>query len=313
MRGVPVSAVYLYAPCGLSKRSDEVPLSLYRIAGKPRPDAADERAATWVRTAWSSELSRRPFEETYSGGFWGLLRKTPPAPYIHVCAVSAGFGLLSPGSLIPNYDATFAVGLRNSVGIDAKQNREWWRILGIHAARNARVQGFAESIRRRPGTHIIALPQLYLDAVWEDVREAIDDIRLQKRVVVLTTPYSGNAFASPRSLTVTSGIRAELGGTIGTILPRLALRIANTLSDRASDLAAIAGLVAGMRTEEALSPLRKKLSDEKIRLFILRFLRDYPTAEGYTSALRLLRAKGLACEMKRFRTIFKETYKSIHA
>lgn len=305
------SAVYLYAPCALSKRSDVSPLSIDQIAGI-RSLAPTDRMAEWVDAAWSHALPRRPFEETYSGGFWGFLRKESPPSGVYVCAVSAGFGLLPPGALIPNYDATFTLGSRNCVGGDTQTNREWWRLLGHHAPKQGRPSGITDALRNWPGTHILALPQLYLDAVWDDVCEAIEDRDLHSRIVVLTTPYAGSAFGSPRSLTVSSGLRAELGGTIGTLLPRLALRIASGVADRAGDLAAIRESVAKMRVETVLSPKRVRLTDDKIRLFILNFLRDNPNVDGYTAVLRSLRSSGLACEMKRFRSVFREAYKSIH-
>ena len=300
------SAVNLYAPCGLSKRSNEPPVSLHDIAGPPQETSAESRAKAWVSSAWSPNLLRRPFEETYLGGFWGQIRKAPPPSAIRVFAVSAGFGILPPGTPIPNYDATFAPRSHNSIGTTSQMNREWWRHLGNYAALHGRPQSISSAMHLFPGIHLLALPQVYLDAVWEDVLVAISDRNISHRIVILTTPYSGDSFVSPRSLIVPSGLRAELGGTIGTILPRLALHLATILNEQSGNLDALRSTVSKMRLENTLSPLRQKLTDGSVRLFIREFLRDHPGTVGYTPALRDLRSKGLACEMKRFRCLFNE-------
>jgi len=99
-----------------------------------------------------------------------------------------------------------------------------------------------------------------------------------------------------------------LGGTIGTILARLTLHLATVLNDKSGDLDALRSTISKMRLENTLSPIRKKLTDGSIRLFIREYLREHPSAAGYTPALRDLRSKGLACEMKRFRSMFNEIH-----
>ena len=304
---VPATAVYIYTACGLSKRSAAKPFALSRVAPNSREIPIAQRADAWVRKAWADTPHRNPFELTYQGGFWGLLRKNPPPSHIKICAVSAGFGVLTPGSLIPNYDATFSKGSRNSVGGSSPANREWWTHLGRHAKVHGRPSGITDSVQRFCGIHIVALPQIYLDAVWDDISEVLCARRAVGRIVILTTPYSGNTFASGRSLTVAGGLRAELGGTIGTLLPRFALRIASTLGESCANFNSIRRLVSSMATEDALSPERKRMTDDDVQEFIADYLKRNPSASGYTRALRQLRTSGLACEMKRFRSLFQST------
>ncbi len=305
------SAVYLYIPCGMKKRSFSEPVRLDGVASEVGPCSIPELVDAWVETVWRKQFEKFPFEETYLGGVWGLIRKHGSPERTSVFAVSAGYGLLPPNSGISNYDATFAPNVKNSVASKVRRasrnpRRIWWGLLGKAARLDGRPSKISDMVRDEPGIHIVALPRYYLDAVWEDLCEVLSQPQFANRLLLLITRTSVQGLDCSRAVIVPSGVRKALGGTVGTVLSRTALHIARVLGSRASDMARVKAVIRNLDGADYMMPRREYRTDEQLRKYIRTYLRKYPSSKGYTSALRQLRKDGYASEMKRFKELYLE-------
>ena len=308
MASTPIN---IYAACGQRKRASCAVFRLDEVAPYIPGEPPEKRLNRWERITWTQKNAKLSFEQTYLGGFWGALRACSKNEDIRVFAVSAGFGLLAPGTKIPNYDATFSPRVENSINKGClssvtEANQSWWKMISDIRRLAGSPGSIQDEVRHSNCINIVALPQLYLEAVWNDISTILDDPKLRNKIIVLTTPYAKTITSSDRVIRIPSGIRAELGGTIGTILPRLALKIAQELGANCREPTLVQSLVKSLRQESELSPKRDKQTDSEIIKFIKKFKKETPSAIGYTSSLRKFRGSGLACEMKRFRALYNK-------
>lgn len=300
--------ITVYAACAQRKRTLAPPVRLANAG--PRRAGVDLETIfhAWTAMASDPKASRLPFEQIYLGGFWGFLRHAERSKSIRVNAISAGFGLLAPGSPVPNYDATFSDQGANAITIRTKlsasmANRLWWKLLCNWEGPGSGIRCFYESAASDAGIHVVALPEAYLDAIWEDLALALDDPAMAKRIIVFTTPSVILPGESDRILAVPSGLRAEVGGTVATVVPRVALKMAQELGSSIANLNTCRSFIAKMRSFSQLSPKRERMSDQEVRSFV----DSLDPHHSYTSALRRLRSSGRACEMKRFKQLYLET------
>lgn len=309
--------INVYVACAQKKRQLGKAIILDELVPGFAHETIASRFVEWKNRGWIGNVEKLPFEEVYLGGIWGRLRRMSVNQNLQVFAVSAGFGLLKPRTRIPNYDATFSLNVQNSVcgaliNNNINGNRRWWNLMVEANRMENQIASIHDSVRLIDGIHLVALPQLYLDAVWDDIENVLNDSAMAKRMIILTTSSSKTDKSSSRVVSIPVGIRADLGGTIGTILPRLALKMVNEIAPDICDIGAIQLFVNKLRKEERLSPKRKRGNNKEISKIIIKIIKDNPSSSGYTSILRKFRADGHACEMKRFKMLFGQISKFLY-
>lgn len=251
--------------------------------------------------------------DLYGGGFWGDLRASEPAlrqAGVEVRIVSAGLGLLCPDDRVPNYNATFAPGGRNSIGGArgaVERNREWWRLLGQWKRGWIGPRSLVATVRHYPeAAHVIALPLDYIDSVLDDVNQIIKDEACMNRTVLLATPYSSFGRRIPGSVEISGDLYGALGGTRGTVLARAALHLAEKLKFAVTDRTAVAAALVPLNAKAKPLPVRTAQTDAEITRFIRPALQKKPAA-SHSNLLAKYRADGYACEYSRFRRLFIAT------
>jgi hypothetical protein len=249
---------------------------------------------------WRRRLSREQatmrLADLYSGESWtqvkrliATARSTGYAPDVFVA--SAGVGLRRIDELSPPYAATFSVGHADSVAPTVDEARTWWS--------------------RLPHTPV---PEALHPSIWV-LSEAYSRVlahtlpSIEPRAAAVVFGGSSNVPDEVR-VPADRGLRRALGGTVMSLNVRMAIRWLEIAEGQA---------LAGARTRLAWEEWsrrerheerydRKPLTDDAVREFIANLAKLEPGVSK-TRALGTLRKSGMACEQRRFATLFSEVVK----
>lgn len=323
--------VYLYLPCSQTKQLEvSHGLKLGSVKKNINGESAVDCVTRWTSMVDSAMTSadrklsppvpKKPAIELYLGGFWKEARELMAETVardvdIHLRIVSAGLGLIDIDTEVPGYDATFSPGSFNSIPSKAKhdqatRNREWWSEL-CKWKRFPSPRSFRSAVIHVPGAaHVVALPQIYLEAVEEDLRDACSILSRRKSgsLIILTTPYTKQHGVLAGTVEIPGDFYSKLKGTRGTVLQRAALRGVRELGQKASQHSAWVDWLSRLPGKVVALPVRDRVSEEEIETFINREL-DYAFKKkepmpSLGSLLVKLRASGKACERLRFKRIY---------
>ena len=273
------------------------PLPHHRICALENA-ALEVRAATWNRIL-ARATDRRPLSKLYSGEAWHQVGKLEAAVRARgirprILVASAGLGLRPVESAGPSYSATFALGHLDSVGADRLQARTWWKLLTASQPSHEP----AESFR---GPTLFVLSDTYASAMTDDLRalECRDDVVM----------FGGTAgLLTEQRFPSDIGLRSELGGTAVSLNVRMAiawLQRQDVIDLRAGrsrrDWEAWADSVRSTAVYD-----RRPVDDAAVIAWIRKAKQQQPRLSK-TAALRLLRESGVACEQRRFGTLFVQS------
>lgn len=295
------------------RKSAPIPreLLLRTVTGK----TVEERAAAWIKRLKSRSLGRIPVSRLYSGDHWSVVLSLPKvaagsglSAQFWVC--SAGYGLLSMGSEVSPYSATFSPNARDYVcrGTREGSSQSWWKSLsdwpGPDRPHPRSLAELADS--DRGSTLVIVASPSYLEAIAPDLNLAASALSRRDRLLVV----SGGAAASGQFAEYLVPCDARLRKVVGGALHSLNVRLARKLLEEAQKCPLRTSLLREKyrRYVDNLPRLRKygrsPLSDEEVRDFAHGNLRRDPTAT-HSGLLRMLRKSGRACEQARFKRLFK--------
>lgn len=276
-----------------TERKSSTPPDRLRIENLPGGQQP-ERARRW-RAALDQESDRISLRRLYQGDAWKQaleleveLRVAGFDPCVLVA--SAGLGLVPVDEEWPAYAATFSSRHADTVGRSTADNRTWWKLI---TSEQKKLAEHAE------GQTLMVLSETYSSAMAEDLAA----FRGRDDVVVF-----GGSKDVPAELRIPadSALRAALGGTSGSLNVRTANAWIKSLGSPT-----VVGhrnhhewrtWVAEVRQPEVYS--RAPMTDDGVVNFIKEVRRKHPEIRK-TGALRLLRDNGLACEQKRFGSLFK--------
>ena len=275
-----------------------------KLAPKPELTArtlsagsAVDRCEQWLRRLSTSPSSRVPLKTLYKGDAWQqALRLGDVASEnwrVQTLVASAGLGLQLLEAEHPSYAVTFTSGHADTA-CDTSDSGKWWQ--GLRAAPQA------ESLTSVKGAVLAVLSTAYARALHEDL--LVLGQRYDTELLVI-----GGWKDIPGALRVPADrdLRKALGGTVGTLLPRMAQQWLAMNERRA--LTSLTTLkqwrqwAESSRDKESFD--RKPLTDAEVWEFI-HHLRDSQPTVSATGALRILRDSGFACEQKRFGRLFRE-------
>ncbi|WP_206057672.1 MULTISPECIES: hypothetical protein [Nocardiopsis] len=263
--------------------------------------AIDQRVAIWnERLAQAS--GQTSLSNLYKGEQWAQSRALTGAaaragwtPKLWVA--SAGLGLQPVSEQAPPYGATFSSGHVDSVASTNADRRIWWdHLQRRRGAANLRELG-------EQGPVLLVLSESYSRILQAELRELG---RLGGDVLLL-----GGDREVPGIHRVPSNraLRHALGGTLTSLNARMAISWVGHCSPggplTAPDTVAAWGKWAA-ESEKQETYDRRPMTDEEVRAFILTAVRANPNCSK-TKLLRLLREEGMACEQKRFATLYVET------
>jgi hypothetical protein len=249
------------------------------------------RARVW-REALARATARRPLIDLYGGETWSQVRalslKATNLGYEPTMFVaSAGLGLQHVSTPAPAYAATFSAGHGDSVGASLPEAQAWWSALpqaGIAPGGRA-IWILSEAYSRVVSQQLLKETAPSDLLVFGGSKEVCDSVRIP----------------SDRSL------RRALGGTVTSLNVRSAMQWL-TLAD-GEDLFTSAAQDKWRawshekRHREVFD--RKQMSDSAVLEFVGELRMRHPSISK-TKALEVLREGGMACEQRRFSTLFQQ-------
>jgi len=210
---------------------------------------------------------------------------------------SAGYGLISHKKEIASYNATFAPRTTNSIG-DKKENIEWWDSIN-----QFRVEDFSSD-----SYFFIILPHNYLMATQNFIREMIE--YYGKRVFIFRATKS-EVIPFMKDYIVEFDLRFNSfqTGTLSCLLSRAVVWLSKEIVTHKIPFEhhLFQKHIENKMKDYTLykMPKREQLLEEEL----IKKIKNMITNEEVTSAskgLRRLRESGIACEQKRFSTLFKK-------
>lgn len=305
--------VHLIVSC--SKRKSRAPRPALRLRALTAADPAG-RAAEWVRRLRAERSDLLPAESLYAGDHWGVVRSIAADPPggrpVRVWVCSAGYGLITPDSLLAPYDATFGPGEPDSVARAGERPADvlpaWWAALaGWAGPPRAGCRSIAALADEFPRDFILAaLSDVYLKAVRADLAAAARTLAGPERLAVLSAGTDAVPGLEAHRLPCDARLRSVAGGVLASLNVRLARRLLAEAGDAIS-LSRCRDVVG--RWMET-SPTRRAepravMTDPELRAFIRSSLAE-DAERRPTPMLQELRRGGRACEHRRFARLFAE-------
>lgn len=243
----------------------------------------------------TTDTTAIPLENLYKGDSWvqqrNVVRTAEGKAQTRALVASAGLGLQDLNSSHPSYAATFAPGHRDTV-CAANDSTVWW------AGLQGETGGYQVAQLRGRVLAILSTP--YARAMDQDLRFLASLADLEVLLIGGWKDIPGvTRIPADRTL------RKALGGTVGSLLPRMAKQWLDLWDGAAFDSDSAQARwkewTASARVHEQYS--RKPMSDREV-LDVIGQLRLKDPQVSATVALRMLRDAGFACEQKRFGRLF---------
>ncbi len=257
--------------------------------------------------------------DLYSGEYWqqgmALARAVRVRFSSRVWVLSAGLGLIDVTEFIPNYSATLVSGDPDSVARGwndrrpSEVRREWWSALSQWPGpANGGPRTLAEVTAEQSGAQVLLCGgRDYVDAVADDLRSLQSAQEGEGALMIFASgsPLPGLHDAWVR---VPGRLRLALGGSQTSTTVRTATAVIESLlPHRLNPPAARSATAAFARTTPPLPVFaRRRMSDAEI----VNWVRDHRSDHsGVTksTALRVFRDEGLACEQGRFGRLFEDS------
>ena len=298
--------VILIVNCTYSKKVlGGAPISLGECEGK-----GQAKLQNWIKTSVEAQ-PRVPACHLYRGENWNQVLQAfsvvkSRSPKAQLWVVSAGLGLISSDTTIPEYSATFSMGDLNSVGRTLLENQLWWKNLSNAKKNQGGLGSVVELVQKYPNAvYLMSLSAPYIKAILPDLCGARNSLKDPEKLIVISVGSSKISDLGNSILPLDARFENKLSGTRHTLNNRLLRNIVethNTSNLRCSELGRI------LKEEwESLKPItsfnRKRMSDTDLVLQIRSALEACPTA-SCTRLLRNFRLLNIACESKRFAFLF---------
>lgn len=286
------------------------------------PLPADERAKRWAKQLALAATATTQADRLYLGPHWSASKRALDAACeagleARMYVVSAGYGLYPVDALVTSYAATFAPGHQDTVppaGLEAEDRRNylaaWWASVGKHVRLpGVKVRTFAQMATADPDQRILVVAGgHYLDAISQDLADARQRLRKTDFLSVVS------AGASERAARVLGDsllpVDARFEHIVSGARTALNARVAQWLLGEVINPEAVGASYFRLKLERKsleLPPTRKfnrmPMTNEEVYKWILSNA-DREEATSATSMLRFLRTSELACEQKRFGTLF---------
>ena len=303
-----MGAVHVVVSC--TKRKTRRPLAGLDAAELSPLTNVEDRAGEWLRRLADRREGLIPASELYCGDHWKVALGLPhiSASPVRLWVCSAGYGLLTPSSLVAPYDATFSPAAPSRVVDDPAQRPAWWSAL----ARWAGPSGDGpRSLAALAATHpcdclILAMSKDYLAALGPDLLAATR-ILGPSRVGVVCAGAKELPALPECLLPCDARLRPLVGGALASLNVRVVRHLLATARGKSFTIAACRRSFSKWLAEAEPTPhaARSHQDDEQISAFLRAALAEDPEASA-TPLLRRLRGQGKACEHTRFTRLFHQ-------
>lgn len=265
----------------------------------------DDVVELWKKEVNENDYAKYLVTELYKGVGWKatidtnnkLSSKYKTALYI----ASAGYGLIASNSKIASYDATFAPRTSNSINKftnDKRANIEWWDNIN-----DFKIEDFPHD-----SYFFIILPHNYLIATQNFIKKIIE--KYDKKVFIFIANQN-ETLSFMRGYTIEFDLRfnSYQTGTLSSLLARAVLWLTDEIIKHEIPFE---HHLFQSHIEEKMKnythykmPKREQLSEEDLIKEIEKMI-NKDEIESASRGLKKLRESGIACEQKRFGSLFKK-------
>ena len=313
-----MSAICFYTSCTLTK---SLPVATSLSAASLTRNSVKRRTEQWHARIDAWKGTRRTARELYCGGHWSVVRKLAEshgADGLESFVISAGYGLVSIETELAPYAATFTLGQADSVAIGngkvgPTENVAWWnRLCDWRPTGVTGIRSITDMVRKWPRrVHLMALSPAYLDAISEDLSRALKCLKHRQSLIIISTGKKRHGELNQNVVSAPAELQMLLGGALTSLNVRLAAKLINSLRVTDLSLDNVQEFIGRLRSNAGPRKQikRKIMEDAEVVRFIKTAIKS-ETIPSYTQTLRILRDSGHACEMKRFRELFRNTVHS---
>jgi hypothetical protein len=270
----------------------------------------EKRHQLWIDRLRRSSGTLFRGDELYAGDHATVLRSSRALAAekgwtARLWILSAGYGLVSETQEVRSYSATFANGDVDSVSADPQEKAQWWNLCcAVSEESGLGPRSLRDLLEREEGaTFVVIASPRYLEAVAGDLTLGIDSSTGSTvRIISSKNPVFTDSFKDS-FLAVSADQATLLGGTLSSLHARVAREIIgkDLLAENIRDLRKRFGTLLGV----ARRTPGQRATDEQVLEHIKTLCRQDPHMPA-TRALAVLRGQGVACEQKRFGSLFAE-------
>lgn len=278
------------------------------------------RAELWIERLRTKESAISVAGDLYCGEHWTVVRSLPEeAKKVGIQArlwiCSAGYGLISPDSLIKSYSATFAAGDLDAVAKmgTATERRsavqQWWASLcrwrGPGPENIRTILGIAQECPNSPLV-VVGSPG-YVQAVGADLTRAAKAMSKGDLLMIVSAGSRRHDALGEHFLPCDARLQSVLGGTRASLNARIVKRLLGRAGRMELTLPKARQYLSSLlRKQPSVSgSARIPMADSELRQFIRAQLQKCGS-ESHSRLLRRLRDSGRACEQARFAALFRE-------
>jgi hypothetical protein len=270
---------------------------------------------------WQSRTNRRWNEavrvaDLYAGDHWANVRAFESSYFaIEVWVCSAGYGLIHIDDRVAPYAATFSRSHPDSVAaqlpeddrLSAAQN--WWKATASKwkSRFSDRPRSLTDLMAAFPKRSLLVVASdNYMRAIADDLRQGVSNLAEPDQLAIVCAGAKSLEGLDEHLVPCDARMQSVLGGARRSLNTRLAAKIIRE-SHQPPRVSALKRRYQRLLNEQP--PIekynRQQLTDDEIRAFIRKQLRNRPASQ-HSPLLRVLRDSNMACEQKRFANLYRE-------
>ncbi|MCG6157725.1 hypothetical protein [Rubinisphaera margarita] len=236
-------------------------------------------------------------------------------PGSRLWVASAGYGLISMGTPLKPYSATFSANHPDSVVRNATSEgetpiaRQWWEaISGLSDLQYGGPRTIAELAGLSPNQPLlIVASETYLLALRNDVESALSQLNDPELLSIFSAGCKSFGDLSNHLIPYDARMQNVVGGALRSLNIRVAQKA--ILERRKSQATCSAFRQSITRLTRQLPELKRfhrlAMTDVQLKAYIEKEIAKTPSC-SHTRLLRQLRDQGHACEQKRFAALFRD-------
>ena len=298
--------VHLITTCTNSKYHNAQRADLEMFQNSP---SLEHLAKLWCANLESIPDSEKlPAIERYKGLHWSVAKSCLDEQDVELWIISAGLGLVHLSTLIPDYQATFAGGGKNSIpsfGLNRHiANQHWWNEISArqHCSLSLLFDEHPEDI------FIVSGSKDYIKAVQTDLCKGVQFLNVpESQLLIITSGSETYSQLDEFIVRSQSNMARSLKANMLTLNIALAKQLLIWLRESPEmSLKDISKKVSSLIGEKLVSgPKGVRCTEQEVCEYLKRAIRLNPNLR-VTPALREFRANGNSFEANRFKAIFQK-------
>ncbi|EOC0419392.1 hypothetical protein ACI0Z1_003995 [Cronobacter malonaticus] len=255
-----------------------------------------------------------PVEKLYKGGHWATAISIHEKYPVELWILSAGLGLLKSGDKVVPYQATFAVGHKDSIPLfnelyNGKEFHQiWWSELNKHSPfQEKHPVSLTDLMKTRPDEYfIICGSPDYISAVGPDIITGLPYLHSPEKQVLIISSSRVKSPLNHYLLESNKRIAEWLNSNMLMLNIKIAQYVIEQFTREGYDNLRL--LANSLNKQFYLLPAVSKKqgvrrTPEEVEAWVLQHLKEIPDTSA-SRALRVFRDSGNSFEEKRFRALF---------